>query len=987
MRKITGMVLCAMLMLYSAVVIPVSAESENIFLNKNVTSSINASNAVLSIDKMVDGDRNTRFATPGNQTVPLEITIDLGGMYDVSKVVVTERLDKGFTCCDNLKIEVGTKNKWASLWTTAVEGESLNDAGTVAGQEFKIANSFEFDAICGNVVRLTLARSDRTPVQYQLVEIEGYGTLNTDSGDTDLDNLALGSKISANIPAGNAALSLSKINDGDYTTRYASSVAHTDKELVVTVDLGAIYKISYIGVLERWVSKTCSDTTNIDVGLSTENTVLWKRIVEGKSLKSAAKDGQVVTNDFIFSPVYGDQLRITFDRANKDYVQYQLNELIILGSEATGIHYEIGETYLTREGERIDELTAGDAAVNVSFPYMINEDNSGKELLLLGGIYDKKTNEQKFCVSQVVTLGQDKEVTIPFVAGNGWNNSEIKVFLWDKDEIFGADTGETFAVDFDLASGTVKAKGEFSGISEKTSAIILALNPDCLPETVSAENFGNMVNYCAPISIREDGGFTYSYTMTGSAGKYQTYVLRDDTKGVYAAEKTFMYYSESDLAKIADEFDKAQNAEKVSELLETYETIFPVESAGEREAVAEYILCEIAMNGKLGSYANLQNTYKTALVFYQLSQAENADEFREIMEDNSKILPFTRLNSYKAYQDILNKEQKNSVLSALVEAKAKHMSAYEDIFSERTILTAVEVMSNWRLLEGVLSDNRNSLKTDSYAIDYETYDSMCKKYTNSAVDKQIVGNTYSSYKELCDAVNAAIKAANKSDGKNTGSGGSGGSGGKGGPNGTIAVVPTVTPSEIPEIKDNDMKDAQFEDMKSAEWASEAVNYLKNQGILNGKTDREFAPQDMVTREEFIKMIVMAAKISDKDTDIDFRDVKSDDWFYPYVKSAYANGIVLGKDGDVFGTGENITREDMAVILSRAFTDLDKEAAETADFADINEISEYALASVRNLAGLGIINGMGDGRFAPKSNATRAQAAVMLYNAIGHREGK
>lgn len=212
MRKITGMVLCAMLMLYSAVVIPVSAESENIFLNKNVTSSINASNAVLSIDKMVDGDRNTRFATPGNQTVPLEITIDLGGMYDVSKVVVTERLDKGFTCCDNLKIEVGTKNKWASLWTTAVEGESLNDAGTVAGQEFKIANSFEFDAICGNVVRLTLARSDRTPVQYQL------------------------------------------------------------------------------------------------------------------------------------------------------------NELIILGSEATGIHYEIGETYLTREGERIDELTAGDAAVNVSFP-------------------------------------------------------------------------------------------------------------------------------------------------------------------------------------------------------------------------------------------------------------------------------------------------------------------------------------------------------------------------------------------------------------------------------------------------------------------------------------------------------------------------------------------------------------------------------------------------------------------------------------------
>ena len=53
-----------------------------------------------------------------------------------------------------------------------------------------------------------------------------------------------------------------------------------------------------------------------------------------------------------------------------------------------------------------------------------------------------------------------------------------------------------------------------------------------------------------------------------------------------------------------------------------------------------------------------------------------------------------------------------------------------------------------------------------------------------------------------------------------------------------------------------------------------------------------------------------------------------------------------------------------------------------DFTDFEEVSDYAKEAVSMLAGEGIINGMGDGSFAPKKETTRAQAAKLMYAVIG-----
>ena len=86
----------------------------------------------------------------------------------------------------------------------------------------------------------------------------------------------------------------------------------------------------------------------------------------------------------------------------------------------------------------------------------------------------------------------------------------------------------------------------------------------------------------------------------------------------------------------------------------------------------------------------------------------------------------------------------------------------------------------------------------------------------------------------------------------------------------------------------------------------------------------------------------------------------------------------------FGTGEFITRQDMAVMLYRAAAAADVEilvvdAEKTVN--DSADISGYAADAVAELVKAGIINGDQNRNFNPKNNATRAQAAVMIYNVL------
>ncbi|WKL00979.1 S-layer homology domain-containing protein [Paenibacillus amylolyticus] len=175
----------------------------------------------------------------------------------------------------------------------------------------------------------------------------------------------------------------------------------------------------------------------------------------------------------------------------------------------------------------------------------------------------------------------------------------------------------------------------------------------------------------------------------------------------------------------------------------------------------------------------------------------------------------------------------------------------------------------------------------------------------------------------------------------------------------------------------------FKDV-TQDWAKDAISALGSRGIVKGVGDGEFNPNGQVTRAEFITMLMNMFELSDESATTSFNDVKQGEWYHGHIATAQKLGIVNGKPNGRFGVHENITREDMAVMVYKAIQmkQLALASGEATAFKDEANIASYAKQAVEVIQGAGIINGVGNDEFAPKKNASRAEAAVMIYNVLG-----
>ncbi len=117
-------------------------------------------------------------------------------------------------------------------------------------------------------------------------------------------------------------------------------------------------------------------------------------------------------------------------------------------------------------------------------------------------------------------------------------------------------------------------------------------------------------------------------------------------------------------------------------------------------------------------------------------------------------------------------------------------------------------------------------------------------------------------------------------------------------------------------------------------------------------------------------------------DLPFVDVRPDDWFYDSVKYMYENGLMNGAETDLFEPNASVTRGMTAAILGRA-EGADAAAEFENAFSDV-DTNEYYAPYIAWAADNGIVNGVGDGLFAPDDNVTREQLAAMLYRCAGYK---
>lgn len=165
------------------------------------------------------------------------------------------------------------------------------------------------------------------------------------------------------------------------------------------------------------------------------------------------------------------------------------------------------------------------------------------------------------------------------------------------------------------------------------------------------------------------------------------------------------------------------------------------------------------------------------------------------------------------------------------------------------------------------------------------------------------------------------------------------------------------------------------------WAQPQIEKWIQQGLITGYNDGTFQPDRNISRAEFVALINRAFNINEAGTKCSFTDVKSDDWFYQHVVSAYASGYISGYPDGTFRPNESISRQEAAVIIAR-FLNLRASSQEALKvFNDFESIPAWASESINAVVENKVIKGYPDGTFKGNTPISRAEAVVILDRAL------
>ena len=179
-------------------------------------------------------------------------------------------------------------------------------------------------------------------------------------------------------------------------------------------------------------------------------------------------------------------------------------------------------------------------------------------------------------------------------------------------------------------------------------------------------------------------------------------------------------------------------------------------------------------------------------------------------------------------------------------------------------------------------------------------------------------------------------------------------------------------------------DLVFDDVKEDDWFYDAVMFAAERSLLTGVSHSIFAPDATLTRAMVATVLHRMAGEPAATSSADYEDVESGMWYSDAVEWASEVGIVRGYEDNTFRPDNKITRQEMAVMLARyaeLVCGIEMENRGTLNvYADGSQVADWAHDSVVWFVNVGIINGM-DGKIAPNHTATRAQFAAIIMRFV------
>jgi endonuclease I len=209
------------------------------------------------------------------------------------------------------------------------------------------------------------------------------------------------------------------------------------------------------------------------------------------------------------------------------------------------------------------------------------------------------------------------------------------------------------------------------------------------------------------------------------------------------------------------------------------------------------------------------------------------------------------------------------------------------------------------------------------------------------------------------------------------------------PDGTTAILPIATISggqaayvaNIPgkyEVIDNSKT---FPDANN-HWALPAIGFVSARELFKGDSAGAFSPDQPMTRG---MLATVLARIDGGKTGggAPFSDVPTSAWYAKEISWAAQNKLVEG-DGKNFKPEENLTREQLCVILAR-YLDYSglylSEITTMGSFSDMGAVSPWAKSAVEQAVKAGLIDGKAGGTLDPQGKATRAEIATILQRFV------
>ena len=178
----------------------------------------------------------------------------------------------------------------------------------------------------------------------------------------------------------------------------------------------------------------------------------------------------------------------------------------------------------------------------------------------------------------------------------------------------------------------------------------------------------------------------------------------------------------------------------------------------------------------------------------------------------------------------------------------------------------------------------------------------------------------------------------------------------------------------------------FTDVSADSWYYESVRYAEENKLMNGTSENTFSPNSTLTRAMLVTVLYRLEGEPATNKSIPFGDVDMGAYYGSAVSWAKQNGIVSGITETEFAPGQNISREQIAAIIYRYAQHKGYDVScgvnvEIANYDDCGEVSQYAISAIKYVVASGVLKGKTDRTLNPRDNATRAEIATILQRFI------